>query len=227
LGEGLAEFGRSADASRFYDKALSLWSQNQDSYFPFTAYVGKARLLLNMDRSSEGKRMLVAGLDEARRDGIRVRETRILTMLGDDAIRAGDRKAAIKWLTAGAEIAHNAGLDRIEADIGSNLASVLRDAGDFDQAATYAHSSVAACERVGDKYHIAERLAALAEIEAHRGDLAAAESSYAQASPVINSLFADLPQPRMAAWYSWRAASAIEPSLEISTRESPQQFAAV
>jgi CHAT domain-containing protein len=196
LGEGLAEFGRRADAIRFYNKALTLWSQNRDSYFPFTAYVGKARLLLNTDRSNEAKRMLVAGLDEARRDRMRVRETRILTALGDDAIRAGDRKAGIKWLTAGAQIAHDAGLDRIEADIGGTLASVLSDAGDFAEAATYAQSSVAACERAGDKYHLAERLAALAEIEAHRGDLAAAESSYAQASRVINSLFADLPNLR-------------------------------
>ena len=48
--------------------------------------------------------MLSAGLDEARREGMRVRETRILTALGDNAVRTGDLEAALKWLTTAAEV---------------------------------------------------------------------------------------------------------------------------
>jgi hypothetical protein len=36
LGEGLAEFGRSADAIRFYSKALTLAEATDGAYFPFT-----------------------------------------------------------------------------------------------------------------------------------------------------------------------------------------------
>src|SRR5262245_49389500 len=57
LGEGLAEFGRPADALAFFNRALALSSEQPDAYFPFTAYLGKAHLLLERG-SSEGRSML-------------------------------------------------------------------------------------------------------------------------------------------------------------------------
>lgn len=196
LGEGLAEFGRPADAIRFFDKALMRSAQNPDVYFPFTAYLGKARLLLATPRADEGRRMLFNSLEEARRQNMKVRETRILTVLGDDAVRTGDREAAVKWLKEAADVARLSGLHRIEADAGSRLASVLSASGDFGHAASYARLSVGAAGQAGDVYHLPQRLAALADIEASRGDLAAAETAYSKATEVVNSLFTDLPNPR-------------------------------
>jgi CHAT domain-containing protein len=196
LGEGLAEFGRPADAIRFFNKALALWSQNRDVYFPFTAYLGKARILLTTLQASQGRQMLATGLEQAQRDGMRIRETRILTVLGDDAVRGGDRESALKWLTSAAEIAKGAGLDRSEAEVDSKLASVLSNTGDVDRAATYAKLSVAAAERAGDRYHLPQRLAALAAIETRRGELSAAEAAYAHATQIVDSLFTDLPNLR-------------------------------
>src|SRR5258708_7511984 len=196
LGEGLAEFGRPADAIRFFEKALARASENRDVYFPFTAYLGKARLLLPTPRADEGRRMLFVSLEQARRQNMRVREARILTVLGDDGVRTGDREAAVKWLTEAADVARRSGLHRIEADAGSRLASVLGDGGDFDRAASYARLSVGAAGQAGDVYHLPQKLAALADIEASRGDLAAAETAYSQATRIVNALFSDLPNPR-------------------------------
>jgi CHAT domain-containing protein len=196
LGEGLAEFGRPADAIRFFDRALMRSSQNPDVYFPFTAYLGKARLLLATPRADEGRRMLFGSLEQARRQDMKVRETRILAVLGDDAVRTGDREAAVKWLKEAANVAMRSGLHRIEADAGSRLASLLSDGGDFDHAASYARLSVGAAGQAGDVYHLPQRLAALANIEASRGDLAAAETAYSKATELVNSLFTDLPNPR-------------------------------
>ncbi len=196
LGEGLAEFGRPADAIRFFDRALLRSSQNPDVYFPFTAYLGKARLLLATPRADEGRRMLFGSLEQARRQDMKVRETRILTVLGEDAVRTGDRDAAVKWLKEAADLARRSGLHRIEADAGSRLASVLSDSGDFERAASYARLSVGAAGQAGDVYHLPQRLAALADIEASRGDLAAAETAYSKATGIVNSLFTDLPNPR-------------------------------
>ena len=50
LGEGFAEYGRAADAIRFFDKALALSAATPGAYFPFTAYLGKARLLATTGR---------------------------------------------------------------------------------------------------------------------------------------------------------------------------------
>src|SRR4051794_36543958 len=196
LGEGLAEFGRPADAIRFFDKALVRSSENPDVYFPFTAYLGKARLLLSTPRADEGRRMLLGSLEQARRQDMKVRETRILTVLGEDAVRTGDREAAVKWLKEAADVSRRSGLHRIEADAGSRLASVLSDSGDFERAASYARLSVRAAGQAGDVYHLPQRLAALADIEASRGDLAAAETAYSRATGIVNSLFTDLPNAR-------------------------------
>ena len=196
LGEGLAEFGRPADAVRFFNRVLELSAANRDVYFPFTAYIGKARLLLATPTPSEGRRMLAAGLGDARRERMRVREARILIVLGADAIRGGDRTNALRLLREAIDVAREAGLHRIEAEAGSRLASALSADGDLQQAAAYAKNSVAASERAGDVYHLPQRLAALGEIESNRGDVAAARAAYDDAIRRVTSLFADLPDAR-------------------------------
>jgi hypothetical protein len=73
--------------------------------------------------------MLLGSLEQARRQDMKVRETRILTVLGEDAVRTDDREAALKWLKEAADVARRSGLHRIDADAGSRLASVLSDSG--------------------------------------------------------------------------------------------------
>jgi CHAT domain-containing protein len=196
LGEGLAEFGRPADAVRFFTRVLELSAANRDAYFPFTAYVGKARLLLATPAPGEGRQMLAAGLADARRERMRVREARILIVLGADALRAGDRESAVRLLGEAVDVARQAGLHRIEAEAGARLASALSAGGDLDNAAAYAKTSVAAAERAGDVYHLPQQLAALGEIESNRGDLTAAKTAYEDAIRRVTSLFSDLPDAR-------------------------------
>src|SRR5262249_15880268 len=173
LGEGLAEFGRPTDALAFFNRALALSSEQPDAYFPFTAYLGKAHLLLERG-SSEGRSMLVKGLADARRQNLRVRESRILIVLGDDAVRVSNTDDAVRWFSTAVEVARSTGLGRIEAEAASKLASVLVQRGALDEAAERARDSVAAAEKSGDHYHLPLDLAALAEIEVSRGDFRAA-----------------------------------------------------
>src|SRR5215831_6082069 len=137
LGEGLAEFGRPADALAFFNRALALSGEQPDAYFPFTAYLGKAHLLLERG-SNEGHSMLVKGLADAQRQNQRVRESRILIVLGDDAVRVSNTNDALKWFNTALDVARSAGLGRIEAEAGSKLASVLVERGELDDAANRA-----------------------------------------------------------------------------------------
>lgn len=195
LGEGLAEFGRPADALAFFNRALALSSEQPDAYFPFTAYLGKARLLLERG-SNEGRNMLLKGLADAQRQNQRVRESRILIVLGDDAARVNNTDDALRWFSTAVEVARNTGLGRIEAEAGSKLASVLVQRGELDEAAARARESVAAAEKSGDLYHLPLDLAAVAEIEVSRGDFRAAETAYDKAMRLVRSLFEDLPNAR-------------------------------
>ncbi|MCZ2075900.1 MAG: CHAT domain-containing protein [Bryobacterales bacterium] len=196
LGEGLAEFGRTADAIRFYGKALALAQETEGAYFPFTAYLGKARLLAATGRTQEGLGMLRDGLLDARRRNLRVREARILTVLGELASARGDQAEAIKRLSAAAEVARGAGLDRIEADASSALASHLRDAGNLATAAAYAKRGVAAARRAHDTYHLPQMLATLAEVEAANGNLGGADATYSQATDLVQALLRGFPHPK-------------------------------
>lgn len=195
LGEGLAEFGRPADALAFFNRALALSREQPDAYFPFTAYLGKGRLLLERG-SNEGRTMLMNGLADARQQNLKVRESRILIVLGDDAVHVGNSDQAIRWFGTAIDVARGSGLDRIEAEAGSKLASVLVDRGELDEAARRATDSVAAAEKSGDLYHLPLDLAAVAEIEVRRGNLPAAGAAYDKATRLVSSLFEDLPNAR-------------------------------
>ena len=196
LGEGLAEFGRTADAIRFFDKALALSASTPRAYFPFTAYIGKARLLATRGRVDEGFRMLHKGLDEARGKGLKVREARTLAVLGELSAAGGKQDEAVAWLTAAADVAKGAGLDRIEANASSTLASLLRDARKTEMAAVYAERSIAAAQHARDLYHLPQMMAVLAEIEAGNGNFRRAEATYAQATDLVGALLRDLQDPR-------------------------------
>jgi tetratricopeptide (TPR) repeat protein len=161
LGEGFAQYGRSADAIRFFNKALALAAYVPDLYFPFTAYLGKARLLAITGHADEGFRMLHAALDESRAKNLKVREARTLTVLGELSAAAGKREEAIATLTAAADVAHSGGLSLIEAEASSALASQLRDSGRIGAAEHYARRSVEAAERAGDLYHLPQLTAGI------------------------------------------------------------------
>src|SRR5260370_8020154 len=122
--------------------------------------------------------MLHEGLDEARRKGLKVREARILAVLGELAAAHGKQDDAVTRLSAAAEVARGAGLDRIEADASGALASLLRDIGRTELAATYARRSVAAAQHAGDLYHLPHLIAVLAELEYNNGNFTPPKSEY-------------------------------------------------
>ena len=58
FGEGFAEFGHPKDALVFFDSALQLAKRTPEAGFPFTAYLGRGRALIALDRVVEGEDIL-------------------------------------------------------------------------------------------------------------------------------------------------------------------------
>jgi len=71
--------------------------------------------------------MLHGGLDEARRRASKSARREYFTVLGELAAAHGKQDDAVTGLSAAAEVARGAGLDRIESDASGALASLLRD----------------------------------------------------------------------------------------------------
>ena len=194
LGEGLSKFGRNGDALQFFDKALNLYKSVPGAYFPFTAYLGKAKLLSASGSSVEGRKMLLEGLGEANTKGLRVRQARLLAALGELAEARGKLDDAHDWLNQAADLAGQSGMYRIESDVTTKFGCGFAKKGRFRlQPPDFALHSVAAAERAGDNYSLPQKLAVLAEVEASRGRLAAAEDAYLRAAGIIDSLLRTVP----------------------------------
>ena len=188
LGEGLAEFGRNDDALQFFQRALDLANATPVAYFPFTAFVGKARILATTGRSDDAMKMLRDGLLESRAKGFAIREARIVTTLSDLAEKRGDRDEALGWLKQAAALAERAGLRRIESAAATRLSRLHREIGDKAGAARFARQSVHAARLSGDAYHLPQLLAELAESEAAIGNVREAEATFEHASDLVDSL---------------------------------------
>jgi CHAT domain-containing protein len=122
-----------------------------------------------------------------------VREARILTTLGDLLDGAGRAKDAYEDLKQAADIAAAAGMYRIESDVTTKLADVALRINGANGALPYANRSVDAAERAGDTYSLPQKLAVVAEVQAASGQAKKADSTYAQASKLIDELLRTVP----------------------------------
>lgn len=186
LGEGFAEFGRANDAIRLFDKALDLARATPGAYFPFTAHLGKARILALGEQRNRGVRMLGDALAEASAQGFRIREARILAVLGEVAHREGRRAEAAERFVEASAIANETGLRRLQAGIMSKLAAILEEQGKSELSEASAGKSVAAAERAGNRYHLPQLLAVLADTQMRAGRAGDAEVNYARAESLVD-----------------------------------------
>ena len=189
FGEGFAEFGHPKDALVFFDSALKLARQTPDAGFPFTAYLGRGRALIALGRTAEGESILRDVLSEAQRNHMRVREARVLVALGDLASKRGDETEARVCLERASRLAEEQHLRRLAANASSELASLSADhGGSLTNAEGFVRESIQNSVSGQDEFHLPQVLAAAADVEAKRGNVAAAERNYRAASDVVDHL---------------------------------------
>src|SRR5215467_6502958 len=94
LGNGFNEAKRYGEAMAFFERAIKTSSSTPDSGFPFMAYEGESVALVAQDKVSEAKDKLERALTVARESQKLGHESMILQLLGELAMRTGDRPAA-------------------------------------------------------------------------------------------------------------------------------------
>jgi CHAT domain-containing protein/tetratricopeptide (TPR) repeat protein len=191
LGEGFAEFGHYTDALEFFNSALQLAARAADIGFPFTAYLGKARALIALGREQEGERILRTALDDARRNHMRIREARVLVVLGDLAGKRGNTIEAAACFRQALALAQGQQLRRLTAAASSRLAGLETEQG-LAEAEADAGKGVQNTLAGSDVFDLPRLLATAGQVALKRGDMARARHDYDQAAAVVEQLLRNI-----------------------------------
>ncbi len=192
LGNGFNEAKRYGEALAFFDRAIKTSSASPDAGFPYMAYEGESYALVGQDKVSEAKDKLERALAVARENKKFGHESMILQLLGELAMRTGNRPAATKYLEQSAELAQKYNFYRALGQSMIDLAGLYRDAGDLKAAEVSASVGVDASRRVGDRYYLPRDLTVLADLKAQRGAINDAEALYENAEDVIDGMLVNL-----------------------------------
>ncbi len=191
---GFADLGRNEDARRFFEKSIRLAEATPDAEVPFTAHLGKAKILIALNQKAEGKAMLDRLLQEACNRGMQVREARLRIVLGEFAEKNGDWTEAITYFERAAVIATAQHLHRLIASASSHLAKLSeQNPSGQGSAIALADIGVGAGKLGGDAYHLPQLLAIVAQQQSYRGQLRQAAETYEQALTLIDQLLVNVP----------------------------------
>jgi CHAT domain-containing protein len=192
LGNGFNEAKRYGEALAFFERAIKTSQSTPDAGFPYMAYEGESAALASQGKVSEARDKLERALVVAKENQKLGHQTMIFLLLGELAIRTGDRQAATNYLEQSGELAQRYNFYRTLGQSMIDLAGLYRDAGDLESAEERAAIGVNASRLVGDRYYLPRDLTALADLKAHRGSFAEAESLYVNAEDVIDGILVDL-----------------------------------
>jgi CHAT domain-containing protein/tetratricopeptide (TPR) repeat protein len=194
VGDGFNEVKRFAEALAFFDRAIRLANENPDSGFPFRAFEGKSRTLIQQNRLAEAQQMLNQALEVAKRTEQFGDQTEILVLLGELESRTGHTEQAINDWRQSVSLGTRYGWFHMVAKSAFDLSKLYRVSGDLQSADDFASIGVEASRRTGDGYFLPRDLTVLADLKVLRGRTAEANDLYSQAEDRIEEMLIRLPE---------------------------------
>jgi CHAT domain-containing protein len=191
VGNGAAESGRAETALQYCDIALRISGLVRDGGFPYLAYQGKARALISLGRSSEALIVLNSAIKQARKEGNSYALAQLLVVSGI-ATKSTNSTGAIQYLSEAVELSEWKGFEHVFSWSSIQLASVYKDTGHIEAAASLAARAVATVRDLEDRYHLPEDLTLLADLESRKGNAKRSDELYSEATDVIDALLVNL-----------------------------------
>jgi CHAT domain-containing protein len=188
LGDGYAEVNRDAEATAFFEHVIELTTTTVDAGFPFAAYEGRARILIRQGRLAEAQPYLDKALAMARNNEMRMHEIQALVLLGERAMRAGDRQQAIKHSEEAGALAQKYQWFYLISQAMFDLTMLYRDSGDLKSAEESLSLGVSADSQLNSRYYLPRDLTVLADLKAQRGNAFQADRLYQQAEDVVDEI---------------------------------------
>jgi tetratricopeptide (TPR) repeat protein len=146
-----------------------------------------------MNKKVEAKQTLETALAQAKLLGWRLHEALILIGLGKLAAGEDNADQAIQYLESAATMSSTKGLHHTTAWNMFELAKLYKQRGELSKAEERATLAFRAMLQVGDRYHLPQHLALLAELKASRGEPLDAHALYEQATDVTEGMLVNVP----------------------------------
>ncbi len=180
-------------AIRYFDLALDTASKHPESGFQYISYWGKAKALMALKRFQEAEQLVRESLRQAEADDRHVKKVQMLLAASDLARMLGKNEEALGYLYDAQPIAEQGGFRRLLAELYSDLAAILQQAGKIRDAEAHAARAVTLSEGAGDTYLLPSQLLALANIREAEGRLDDALQLLERATDVVEALLVNVP----------------------------------
>lgn len=203
IANGMAVNNMADRAVQLLDRAEELARKSGFTEMPLQFSIAKVRALLQLPERQkahgreEGKKLLAATLDVARKNGVSGAETELLSQAGQLAIEERDFAGAEQSFKEVVEISKAADLPREEADGLLHLSQLYRTEDAPTKAVPAINRGIEVLRRVEEAYDFPMYVAEKAEVEAALGALAAADALYDRATDLIDGLLVNAQTSRM------------------------------
>jgi CHAT domain-containing protein len=191
LGDGFVEVNRDAEAMVFYDRAISLAGTTPDAGFAFTAYEGKARVLTRQGKLSEAKECLQTALTAATQGKMLMDQIQVLILLGERAIRTGERPEAIRALEQASALGQQYEWYYMVTQAMFDLTTLYRDLGDLKTAEDRASLGVTISRQLNSLFYYPRDLTILADLKVLKKEYTEADELFEKAETVIAEILAN------------------------------------
>jgi CHAT domain-containing protein/Tfp pilus assembly protein PilF len=179
FGHGYSELGRPEQALDFYDRALKVAASIPELQFPVMTYEGKGDVLLRLGRAKEADQLLTDALAFATREGALGYEAELTYRQGLIAFERKQPAQAIELMKRAIDLGHQAGGNRIVAEVSVDLARIQRSSGLPVDAERTLRDGVQLARDMAEHRLLPRLLAQLA-------DLKASEHRYTEAANLLD-----------------------------------------
>ena len=188
VGNGLNGLNRPSEGAAFFNTAIAIADRDRDVGTPFMALEGKAEGLLLLKRNDEAQALMEKTLAEARSEKMWEHEGQDLLILGEFALKSGNKIQAREYLQEAIQSEKRVGLVRVVEQSYLFLSQISEEEGDMEKAGDDLAQALQISGKTGDTIYLPRTLNAIAELKAKMGQKTEAHQLYEQASDVIEGM---------------------------------------
>jgi CHAT domain-containing protein/Tfp pilus assembly protein PilF len=195
FGHGYSELGRPEQALDFYDRALKVASAIPELQFPVMTYLGKGDVLVKLGQLKEADQLLSDGLAFATREGALGYEAELTYKQGLIAFGRKQPTQAIELLKHAIDLGHQAGGNRIVAEVSVDLARIQLSSGLAVDAERTLRDGVQLAREMAEHLLLPRLLAQLADLKASQHQYTEAGNLLDEANDMLEGLLTNASSP--------------------------------